>query len=134
MTEKIIYVAIDGKEFEIERDCVDYENSLRMNRLCKSTLFLDAHFNIISADKLVPEEVFYIYVDNEDDKETIDEYFTTFWTSNPFSTPHYQREYSGWFYYDSDGDDWKHFETEVQVFKDMENNFTKIMLDKGIRV
>lgn len=138
MTEKITYVAIDGREFEDERECVDYENSLRMNNLCKSTLFLDQHFNIMNADKLIPEQVFYIYVNNDDDKKFIENFFDSNWCSSPFTIYKGQdvdlSEYSGWFYYDSDEDEWKHFETELQVYKDMEINFAKIMLDKGIKM
>ena len=138
MIEKIIYVAIDGGEFDNEQECIDYENSLRMNGLCKSTLFLDEHFNIMSANNIIPEEVFYIYVNNDDDKKFINDFFTNNWCSSPFSTDYCQNvnlsQHSGWFYFDTNGDEWKHFETEVQIYKDMENNFAKIMLDKGIKV
>lgn len=138
MTEKITYVAIDGREFENERECVDYENSLKLNNLCKSTIFLNQDFKIMNTNRLIPAEVFYIYVNNDDDKEFIDNFFASDWCSSPFSIYNGQdvdlSEYSGWFYYDSDEDEWKHFETEVQVYKNMENNFTKIMLDKDIKV
>ena len=134
MTEKIIYVAIDGVEFEDEQECVNYENSLRANSLSKTTLFLDKQFEIMNIQTLDPEQVFYIYVDNDDDKKAIAEYFSNNWCSNPFINYCCQStnlfDYSGWFYYDTKGDEWKHFETEVQIYKDMENNFAKIMLDK----
>lgn len=138
MTEKIIYVAIDGVEFDNEKECIEYENSLRMNGLCKSTLFLNGQFEIMNFQTLNPEQVFYIYVNNDDDKKAIDEYFTNNWCSSPFAEDFYQNtnlfDCSGWFYYDTKDDEWKHFETEVQVYKDMEINFAKIMLDKGIKV
>lgn len=134
MTEKIIYVAIDGVEFENEQECVNYENSLRANSLNKTTLFLDEHFEIMNIQTLNPEQVFYIYVDNDDDKKAIDEYFSNHWCSSPFSNYACQStslfDYSGWFYYDTEEDEWKHFKTEVQFYKDMEINFAKIMLDK----
>lgn len=138
MTEKIIYVAIDGKEFEIERDCVDYENSLRMNRLCKSTLFLNEHFEIMNFQTFDPEQIFYIYVNNDDDKNFINEYFNNEWCSSPFSTDYGQyadlSECSGWFYFNTEKEQWQHFETDKKIFENMENNFTKIMLDKGLKI
>ena len=133
MREKIIYVAIDGVEFDNEQECMKYEGSLRANSLSKTTLFLNEQFEIMNIQTLNPEQVFYIYVDNDDDKKAIDEYFSNHWCSNPFAKDYCQyvdlSDYSGWFYYDTEKDEWKHFETEVQVYKDMENNFTKIMLD-----
>ena len=138
MTEKIIYVAIDGAEFDNEQECVEYENSLRMNSLSKTTLFLNEQFEIMNIQTLDPEQVFYIYIDNDDDKKAIDEYFTNHWCSSPFSEDYCQNvdlsKYSEWFYFDTNVDEWKHFETEVQVYKDMEINFAKIMLDKGLKM
>ena len=138
MTKKIIYVAIDGGEFDNEKECMEYENSLKMNGLCKSTLFLNEHFEIMNNQTFDPEQVFYIYVNNDDDKKFIDEYFTNHWCSSPFSEDYYQSidlsKYSGWFYFDTKEEEWKHFETEVQIYKDMENNFAKIMLDKDIKI
>lgn len=139
MTEKIIYVAIDGAEFDNEKECVEYENSLRMNSLSKTTLFLNEQFEIMNIQTLDPEQVFYIYVDNDDDKKFIDEYFTNNWCSSPFSENCCGQstnlfDYSGWFYYDDNQDEWKHFETEIQIYKNMEGNFEKIMLDKGIKM
>ena len=138
MTEKIIYVAIDGVEFDNEKECIEYENSLRINRLCKSTLFLNEHFEIMNFQTLDPERIFYIYVNNDDDKKAIDEYFTNHWCSSPFSEDYHQSvdlsKHSGWFYFDTKEEEWKHFETEVQVYKNMEGNFIKIMLDKDIKM
>lgn len=138
MIEKIIYVAIDGAEFDNEKECVEYENSLRANSLSKTTLFLNAQFEIMNIQTLNPEQVFYIYVDNDDDKKFIENFFDSNWCSSPFTTYKGQdvdlSDYSGWFYYDSDEDEWKHFETEIQIYKDMENNFSKIMLDKGLKM
>lgn len=138
MREKIIYVAIDGVEFDNEQECVKYEGSLRANSLSKTTLFLNEQFEIMNIQTLNPEQVFYIYVDNDDDKKFIENFFDSNWCSSPFTIYKGQdvdlSEYSGWFYYDSDEDEWKHFETEVQVYKDMEINLAKIMLDKGIKV
>ncbi len=138
MREKIIYVAIDGREFDNEKKCIEYENSLRMNGLCKSTLFLNGQFEIMNFQTLNPEQIFYIYVNNDDDKKAIDEYFTNHWCSSPFSEDYHQSvdlsKHSGWFYFDTKEEEWKHFETEVQVYKNMENNFSQIMLDKDIKI
>ncbi len=138
MTEKIIYVAIDGVEFENEIECINYEKSLKLNDLCKSTTFLNEEFEVIDNQNFEAEKIYYIYVNNDDDKKSINNFFTNDWCSSPFSTDYSQdidlSKYSGWFYYDSNQDEWKHFETEIQTYKDMENNFKKIMLDKGIKV
>ena len=138
MREKIIYVAIDGVEFDNEQECMKYEGSLRANSLSKTTLFLNEQFEIMNIQTLNPEQVFYIFVDNDDDKKAIDEYFTNHWCSSPFSEDYHQSvdlsKHSGWFYFDTKEDEWKHFETEVQVYKNMEGNFIKIMLDKGIKI
>ena len=138
MTEKITYVAIDGREFEDEQECIDYEKSLKLNNLCRSTTFLDEEFQIMDIKTLDPQQVYYIYVNNDDDKKFINDFFTENWSSSPFSTGYGQytnlSEYSGWFYFDTNQDEWKHFETEIQIYKDMENNFSKIMLDKGLKM
>ena len=138
MTEKITYVAIDGREFEDEQECINYEKSLKLNNLCRSTTFLDKEFQIIDIKILDSEQVFYIYVNNDDDKKFINDFFTNDWCSSPFSTDYGQSvdlsEYSGWFYFDTNVDEWKHFETEIQVCKDMENNFSQIMLDKSLKM
>ena len=139
MTEKITYVAIDGREFEDEQECVDYEKSLKLNNLCRSATFLNVEFQIMDIKKtLDPQQVFYIYVNNDDDKEYINEYFNNECCSSPFSTDYGQyvdlSDYSGWFYFNTEKDEWQHFETEKKVFEDMENNFSKIMLDKGLKI
>ena len=138
MTEKITYVAIDGREFEDEQECIDYEKSLKLNNLCRSTTFLNEEFQIMDIKTLDPQQVFYIYVNNDDDKNFINEYFNNEWCSSPFSTDFGQyadlSECSGWFFYDNNQDNWKHFETEIQIYQNMENNFSKIMLDKGLKM
>ena len=138
MTEKITYVAIDGREFEDEQECIDYEKSLKLNNLCRSTTFLNEEFQIMDIKTLDPQQVFYIYVNNNDDKNFINEYFNNEWCSSPFSTDYGQyadlSECSGWFYFDTNQNEWKHFETEVQVYKNMKNNFSQIMLDKGLKM
>ena len=138
MTEKITYVAIDGREFEDEQECINYEKSLKLNNLCRSTTFLDEEFQIMDIKTLDPQQVFYIYVNNDDDKNFINEYFNNELCSSPFSTGYCQyadlSECSGWFYFDTNQNEWKHFETEVQVYKNMKNNFSQIMLDKGLKI
>ena len=138
MTEKITYVAIDGREFEDEQECIDYEKFLKRNNLCRSTTFLDEEFQIMDIKTLDPQQVYYIYVNSDDDKKFINDFFTENWRSSPFSTIYGQytnlSEYSGWFYFDTNQDEWKHFETKIQIYKDMENNFSKIMFDKGLKI
>lgn len=59
MYKKVIYVAFDGKEFEGEKECREYEK-FKENE--KYIVGLSKYFKY--SDR--PEEIFYVYLSNQD--------------------------------------------------------------------
>lgn len=62
MYEVTKYVADDGKEFEDEEECLEYEQLQKLASIDRQFLMLDARFNKVENPVRDFDEVVYIYV------------------------------------------------------------------------
>ena len=66
MTEKILYIADDGAEFENEEECLSYEKTLKFDFIKDDITFWDEHFKKLSIDEVdLADKVFYVKIDTE---------------------------------------------------------------------
>lgn len=66
MTEKILYIADDGAEFEDEEECLNYEKTLGFDFIKDEITFWDEHFKKLNIDeKDLAYKVCYVKIDTE---------------------------------------------------------------------
>jgi hypothetical protein len=132
MKAKTIYIADDGKEFNNEQDCLNYEREKKCELLYnkENVLFYNSHgepsqFHL----DLDPDEIFYIDVSSIEAAEAVKEWFDE-WedADSPFNV---FAPSQGYFYYDG-SEGWKDLELECRAMKFILNVFGISPEDLGV--
>lgn len=122
------YFADDGREFETEEECEQYEYNLKMKDKFPTTRF----FNRIG--KAVPflascefcENLFYVEVSNMDEALLLHQWFQDCGMESPWQ-PRYWRDGAtitlGRFFYDTEEDRWRNIEELYKAYQDVLNIF-----------
>lgn len=114
MTEKIIFIADDGAEFEDEDECLNYEKTLGFDYIKDDITFWDDQFKKLNIENPnLIDETFYVKIDSEkaynwfnnllweEGFETLDKYVS------------HRPKLTGLYFYDAYRDVWKQLEGEL---------------------
>ena len=115
MTEKTIYIAFDGKEFEDEYDCREYELNTKLKDIGDDLLLYDKNGKKIEKidNQLSAESIDYIVVKSEKAYE----YFVEQMDYFGLNYPDYYNSPICSYYYDYDENEWINIKDRVQCLQ-----------------
>lgn len=115
MIEKTIYVAFDGKEFDDEGDCREYELNTKLKNIGDDLLLYDKNGKKIEKidNQLLAESIDYIVVKSEKAYE----YFVEQMDYFGLNYPDYYNSPICSYYYDYDENEWINIEDRVQCLQ-----------------
>ena len=117
MTEKTIYIAFDGKEFEDENECRKHESKELQDKYGKDLLVYDNKNNElipISDDYRLSQDSAYVICKS---KEALNFLNKTF-GDNGVNKIYYEGNFPASFYYDFNTDEWKEIEHRIKELQD----------------
>ena len=114
MTEKIIFIADDGAEFEDEDECLNYEKTLGFDHVKDDITFWDEHFKKLNIESPnLADETFYVKIDTEKAYN----WFNNFLSEEGYETldkcVSHRPTLTGLYFYDAYRDVWKQLEGEL---------------------
>ena len=114
MTEKILYIADDGAEFEDEDECLSYEKTLKFDFIKDDITFWDEHFKKLSINEEdLADKAFYVKIDSEKAYN----WFNNLLWEEGYATLEKcvsnRPKVTGLYFYDSYRDVWKQLEGEL---------------------
>ena len=115
MTEKTIYIAFDGKEFNNEYDCIEYELNTKLKDIGDDLLLYDKNGKKIEKidNQLLAESIDYIVVKSEKAYE----YFVEQMDYFGLNYPDYYNSPICSYCYDYDENEWINIEDRVQCLQ-----------------
>ena len=115
MTEKTIYIAFDGKEFDNEYDCREYELNTKLKDIGDDLLLYDKNGKKIEKidNQLLAESIDYIVVKSEKAYE----YFVEQMDYFGLNYPDYYNSPICSYCYDYDENEWINIEDRVQCLQ-----------------
>lgn len=115
MIEKTIYIAFDGKEFNDEGDCREYELNTKLKDIGDDLLLYDKNGKKIEKidNQLLAESIDYIVVKSEKAYE----YFVEQMDYFGLNYPDYYNSPICSYYYDYDENEWINIEDRVQCLQ-----------------
>ena len=115
MTEKIVYIAFDGKEFDNEYDCREYELNTKLKDIGNDLLLYDKNGKKIEKidNQLLAESIDYIVVKSEKAYE----YFVEQMDYFGLNYPDYYNSPICSYCYDYDENEWINIEDRVQCLQ-----------------
>ena len=115
MTEKTIYIAFDGKQFDNEYDCREYELNTKLKDIGDDLLLYDKNGKIIEKidNQLLAESIDYIVVKSEKAYE----YFVEQMDYFGLNYPDYYNSPICSYCYDYDENEWINIEDRVQCLQ-----------------
>ena len=116
MTEKTIYIAFDGKEFEDYSECERYEIKELQNKYGKDLLVYDENGKLIALDNdyWLSHSSAYIICKSEKALNYINKIFDY----NGVNNVDYDGNFPASFYYDFTTDEWKEIEHRIKELQD----------------
>ena len=115
MTEKTIYIAFDGKEFDNEYDCREYELNTKLKDIGDDLLLYDKNGKKIEKidNQLLAESIDYIVVKSEKAYE----YFVEQMDYFGLNYPDYYNSPICSYCYDYDENEWINIEDRIQCLQ-----------------
>ena len=132
MTEKTIYIAFDGKEFEDYSECERYESKELQNKYGKDLLVYDDENNElipISDDYCLSQESAYVICKT---KEALN-YLNNVLKDNNCKQINYYGKFPVSFYYDFEVDGFRELEPRIKELQAVIDMFSKYIV-KGIKI
>ena len=117
MTEKTVYIAFDGKEFEDENECRKHESKELQDKYGKDLLVYDNKNNElipISDDYRLSQDSAYVICKS---KEALNFLNKTF-DDNGANNIDYDGKFPASFYYDFTTDEWKEIKPRIKELQD----------------
>lgn len=126
MTEKTVYIAFDGEEFDNEYDCREYELNTKLKDIGDDLLLYDKNGKKIEKidNQLLAESINYIVVKSEKAYE----YFVEQMDYFGLNYPDYYNSPICSYYYDYDEDEWINIEDRVQCLQLEINKLSKYLI------
>lgn len=124
MEEIRYWVAEDGKKFDYEDDCIEYERKIMLEEYKEHFKFFDYNKCPIPIEDATTEKVFYIIIKTEKGAEVVGEWFKTENCFDPFDEQ-YDSAIGTWYYSGNErrGDGWYHIEKDMAY---LQNLFTEL--------
>ena len=116
MTEKTIYIAFDGKEFEDYSECERYESKELQDKYGKDLLVYDENGELIALDNdyWLSQSSAYVVCKSEEALNYINKTFDY----NGVNNIDYDGNFPASFYYDFNTDEWKEIEHRIKELQD----------------
>ena len=116
MTEKTVYVAFDGKEFEDYSECERYESKELQNKYGKDLLVYDENGELIALDNdyWLSQSSAYVLCKSEAALNYINKTFDY----NGVNNIDYDGNFPASFYYDFTTDEWKEIKSRIKELQD----------------
>ena len=116
MTEKTIYIAFDGKEFEDYSECERYESKELQNKYGKDLLVYDENGELIALDNdyWLSQSSAYVLCKSEEALNYINKTFDY----NRVNNIDYDGNFPASFYYDFTTDEWKEIKSRIKELQD----------------
>lgn len=117
MTEKTIYIAFDGKEFEDYNECERYESKELQNKYGKDLLVYDNKNNElipISDDYRLSQDSAYVICKSKEALNFLNKIFDY----NGVNNVDYDGNFPASFYYDFTTDEWKEIKSRIKELQD----------------
>ena len=116
MTEKTIYIAFDGKEFEDENECERYESKELQNKYGKDLLVYNEEGELLSFGNVycLCKESAYVVCKSEEALNFVNKMFSF----NIANKIYYKGNFPASFYYDFNTDEWKEIEYRIKELQD----------------
>ena len=116
MTEKTIYIAFDGKEFEDYSECGRYESKELQDKYGKDLLVYEGNGELIALDNdyRLSQDSAYVVCKSEEALNYINKTFDY----NGVNNIDYDGNFPASFYYDFNTDEWKEIEHRIKELQD----------------
>lgn len=116
MTEKTVYVAFDGKEFEDYSECESYESKELENKYGKDLLVYDENGELIALDNdyWLSQSSAYIICKSEEALNYLNKIFK----NNGVNEIYCDGNFPVSFYYDFTTDEWEKIATRIKELQD----------------
>lgn len=116
MTEKTVYVAFDGKEFEDYSECESYESKELKNKYGKDLLVYDENGELIALDNdyWLSQSSAYIICKSEEALNYLNKIFK----NNGVNEIYCDGNFPVSFYYDFTTDEWEKIATRIKELQD----------------
>ena len=116
MTEKTIYVAFDGKEFEDYSECERYESKELQNKYGKDLLVYNEEGKLLSFDNdyCLSQDSAYVVCKSEEALAYLNKTFY----DNITNKIYYEGKFPASFYYDFATDEWKEIAPHIKELQD----------------
>ena len=116
MTEKTVYIAFDGKEFEDENECERYESKELQNKYGKDLLVYDENGKLIALDNDYWLSHSGAYIICKAEKALI--YLNKICDYNGVNNVDYDGNFPASFYYDFTTYKWKEIKSRIKELQD----------------
>lgn len=126
MTEKTVYVAFDGKEFEDCNECESYENKGLQEKYGKDLLVYDEEGELIPLgnDYCLCEDSAFVVCKSEEALNYLNKRFKY----NKANNIYYSGKFPISFYYDFDIDEWEEIAPHIKELQDEIDMFSKYIV------
>ena len=115
----ITYIAEDGTPFENERECYDYEQKMKFDKIKTMFTWLDSNFKPLAKDGNVGDAFNYIIVYDEKAFEILNEWFKY----NGFYN--FEITETGIYYWDDDIEQFLHLDSEIEKLNKLKESILK---------
>ena len=116
MTEKTVYIAFDGKEFEDYSECEIYESNKLQDKYGKDLLVYNEDGELIALDNdyYLSQDSAYVVCKSEEALNYINKKFDY----NGVNNIDYDGNFPASFYYDFTTDEWKEIKSRIKELQD----------------
>ena len=116
MTEKTIYIAFDGKEFENYSECERYESKELEDKYGKDLLVYDNNGKLLPFDNdyHLSQNSVYVVCKSEEALNFLNKMFSV----NSVNKIYYEGNFPASFYYDFETDEWEEIEHRIKELQD----------------
>ena len=126
MTEKTVYVAFDGKEFEDYSECERYESKELQDKYGKDLLVYNEDDELIpfNNDYRLSQDSAYVVCKSEEALNYLNKTFN----DNRVNKIDYNGKFPTSFYYDFNTDEWKEIEHRIKELQDEIDMLSKYII------
>lgn len=116
MTEKTIYIAFDGKEFEYENECKRYESKELQDKYGKDLLAYNDYGTLLPLDNdyRLSQDSAYVVCKS---KEALN-YLNKIFNDNRTNNIDYNGNFPASFYYNFETDEWEEIESHIKELQE----------------
>lgn len=115
----ITYIAEDGTPFENERECYEYEQKIKFDKIQTMFTWLDSNFKPLAKNGNVGDAFNYIIVNDERAFEALNDWFM----DNGFYN--FEITETGIYYWDNDIEQFLHLDTEIEKLNKLKESILK---------